>query len=104
MGWSLLAQKLLASFNNHEEACNMLCGKAGFEPRTLGTKAERYESMTTALHARWSLLAHFSFEMGWTLLAHFSFEMGWTLLAHFSFEMGWTLLAHFSWVTAANFS
>ncbi len=36
-------QKVLISFNNHEEACKMLCGKAGFEPRTFGTKAERYD-------------------------------------------------------------
>jgi hypothetical protein len=43
--------QLLASFkfNNHEEACNMLCGKkkARFEPRTLGTKAERYDHCAT---------------------------------------------------------
>jgi hypothetical protein len=39
--------KILASFNNHEEACNMLVEKAGFEPRTLGTTAERYDHCTT---------------------------------------------------------
>ncbi len=34
--------KLLASFNNHEEA-RIIVEKAGFEPRTLGTKAERHD-------------------------------------------------------------
>ncbi len=48
--------KALASFNM-KKACNMLCRrhvicfveKAGFEPRTLGTKRS---AMITALHAR----------------------------------------------------
>jgi hypothetical protein len=38
------AGKLLASFNNHDKACNI---KAGFEPRTLGTKTERYDHCAT---------------------------------------------------------
>ncbi len=41
------SNQLLASFNNHEEACNMLLGKAWFEPRSLGTKAERYYHFAT---------------------------------------------------------
>jgi hypothetical protein len=28
--------KLLASFNNHEEACNMLCGKSRVRTQDLG--------------------------------------------------------------------
>ncbi len=46
----LQKKKILASFNNHEEACNMLLWpfeKAGFKPRTLGTKVERYDHCAT---------------------------------------------------------
>ncbi len=41
----ILVKKFLASFNNHEEAYNMLC--RGFEPRTLGTKVKRYDHCAT---------------------------------------------------------
>jgi hypothetical protein len=30
------AEKVLASFNNHEEACNMLCGKGQVRTQDLG--------------------------------------------------------------------
>jgi hypothetical protein len=43
--------KFLASFNNHEEACTMLCGKGRVRTHDLGYQAECF--MTTALHARW---------------------------------------------------
>jgi hypothetical protein len=42
-------KKLLASFNNHEEACNMLCGKGRVRTQDLGTKAESYDHCATRL-------------------------------------------------------
>ncbi len=47
-------KKFLASFNNYEEATmkrHVPCfvEKSGFEPRTLGTKAERYDHCATRL-------------------------------------------------------
>ncbi len=39
--------KFLASFNNYEEACTMLCGKGRVRTQDLGYQAERYDHCTT---------------------------------------------------------
>jgi hypothetical protein len=39
-------KKFLASFNNYEEACTMLCGKGRVRTQDLGYQAERYEHCT----------------------------------------------------------
>ncbi len=39
--------KVLASFKNHDEACNMLCGKGRVRTKTSGTKAERNDYCAT---------------------------------------------------------
>jgi hypothetical protein len=51
-GWIQNEKKLLASFDNREEAyvkrhITRFVEKAGFEPRTLGTKAECYDHCAT---------------------------------------------------------
>ena len=44
--------KVLASFNNCEAACNMLCGKGRVRTQDLGYQAERYDHYATRPVAR----------------------------------------------------
>jgi hypothetical protein len=40
-------KQFLASFNNYEEACTMLCGKGQVRTQDLGYQAERYDHCAT---------------------------------------------------------
>jgi hypothetical protein len=42
-----IKKKFLASFNNYEEACTMLCGKGRVRTQDLGYQAERYDHCAT---------------------------------------------------------